>query len=121
MKTITPDLFGRDHLSTLLYLEARAVDHSGRPNMANLKCNANRHPFPANGKWDPKYNTKLADGTAVDGHDDWDCIEDMVAAGWLRWEGTGASPVFVLTDAGWAKAHELRRGRAERALTKQAA
>jgi hypothetical protein len=30
-----------------------------------------------------KYSTKMRDGTVVDGHDDWSCIQDMHAAGFF--------------------------------------
>lgn len=49
------------------------------------------------------------------GHDDWDCIEDLVAAGLVEWHGTGAQPVFRLTPegervAGLLRAHKQRGG-----------
>lgn len=106
--------FGRDHRSLLLYIETRCVDHSGKLEKAHLRCNANRHPaFAHSGGWDDKYSTRWADKVeTVVGHDDWDCIDDLVNAGLLVWLGTGTQPRFKLTESGWGIAHQLRRERA---------
>jgi hypothetical protein len=107
--------FGRDHYSTLLYVEARVVDHRGRPNIRNMRCDAKRHPQfnhlpPGVGGESP---TRLANGDLLSDHDDWDCVQDMVAAGWIEEGGTGLQPVWRLTPSGWAAAHNRRRALAE--------
>lgn len=114
--------FGRDHDSTLLYIETRCVDYRGKVNFDNLSCNSARHPYSNHERqWDDKYTTRLAEGfTAPAGHDDWDCIDDFVSEGLLEWRGTGANPIFVLTDAGWERVGKLRRARAERMLKERA-
>ena len=48
---------------------------------------------------------------SVKGHDDWDCIEDLIAVGLLMEppdEGTGLNPCYRLTTEGIRIASELR-------------
>lgn len=108
---IAPERWGRDHLSTLLYLETRCVDHAGYVRLENLRG------------LDPKYPTRLANDEVMEMHSDFDCIMDMIAFGFVEYAepGDNAPPSsggdrYRLTDKGWQKAHELRRARAERAL-----
>lgn len=81
--------WGRDHWSTLAYLETRVVDHRGRINHDHMRCHAGRHPAMLHAKRrgllfgtgdGSQYPTKLRDGELPD-HDDYDCIDDMIAAG----------------------------------------
>lgn len=74
--------YTKDHWSFLLYIETRSVDHDGRI--------------------DPRHVNDA----------DRDAAEDMESDGLLLWHGTGLNPIFSLTDAGWAVAHEMRRARA---------
>ena len=116
---VLPEMFGPDHERLLLFIEEICVERRGYPDVRRLSCNQARHPerlTSVTPDWRDVYSTKLRDGTAVPGHDDWDSIEDLVAAGLVGWYGTGEHPRFELTDAGWARAHELRRLRAIRAL-----
>lgn len=112
---IPRESWGKSHERVLLYIETICVDHAGRPDGRRLTRNPEWTPPRGNPcDWDDKYSTRLKDGTAVTGHDDWACVEDFIAAGLLRWEGTGTHPVFVLTDLGWDVAGHLRRQLAER-------
>jgi len=118
---IPVERWDRDHLSTLLYIETRCVDYDGVVDRRHMRCNPARHPQFAHLAWEPgdaeKYGTRLVDKSTVPGHDDWDCIDDLEEAGMLKWKGTGAHPVFVLTTKGRACAAELRRRRMEKAGT----
>jgi hypothetical protein len=115
------DRFGRDHHSTLLYIETRCVDHGGKVIDENLRCDPKRHPGHGhNGRWDPKYGTRLVDNTVLSAHDDWDCIDDLEAAGLIERHGSTINPIFRLTTAGYAMASTLRRDRAERVFAKTA-
>lgn len=111
--TISIKEWGRDHVSTLLYVENRCVDQGGKPAIEHMRCDPARHPGLAHrgseGKPSP---TRLAQGV-LENHDDWDCIDDFEAWGLLRNTGTGIHPVWKLTELGWAVAHALRRARAE--------
>lgn len=113
MERIEPERWGRDHQSVLLYLETRCVDYGGQVRTEQLRCNPTRHAYGGGVRWSDKYTTRLREGVAAVGHDDWDCIDDLVAAGLVIWGGTGANPVFRLTDDGWREAGRLRRARAE--------
>lgn len=102
---IPPERWGRDHLSTLLYVETLVVDHRGRPDPRRIRTKVGGAPLGDL----PVQPTRLIDGAELYGHDDWDCIDDMVESGLVVWGGTGANPVFGLTDKGWQTAHRLRR------------
>ena len=93
--------WGRDHWSTLMYIETRVVDHRGILERQHMRCCTKRHP---------QFTHQACRGPIA--HDDWDCVDDMVEAGLLEWHGTGIHPVFALTEKGWAMAHALRRFRA---------
>lgn len=93
---ISPERFGRDHYSTLLYVECRAVDHGGRLDHDRMRCDLSRHPVMAGagrvaaalGKPDGRaYPTVLRAGggaaAELANHDDYDCLDDLAAAGWL--------------------------------------
>lgn len=126
------ELFGRDHWSTLLYVETRCVDYGGNLQRENMRCDPKRHPQFAHTNDGSRYVTRLRvphpmpietlRALAVEGgnitnlpdHDDWDCVDDLAAAGLLENIGTGANPKFRLTDKGWAFASRLRRWRAEK-------
>lgn len=118
MRRVSINEFGKDHFSTLLYVESRNVDYTGQIDREKMRCNPDgEHGMLQGGRasfgrgWDDKYSTRLADGSQLSGHDDWDCVEDMINAGWMVWLGTGANPCIVLTDGGWEKAAELRKAR----------
>lgn len=79
------NLWGRDHWSTLAYIETRCVDHRGEIRPANMRTNTGRHPLfgarglgPGDGS---KYPTRCNDGSELSDHDDWDCLNDMRLAG----------------------------------------
>ena len=117
---VPPHLWGRDHLSVLLYLETVVVK-GGDPDRDRMRTNVKRHPAlagPSLQALPPEYRTReyptrLVSGPDLFDHDDWDCARDLEAAGLLRWEGTGVTPIFKLTDLGWKVAGKLRRHRAD--------
>src|SRR5688572_21590317 len=80
--------WGQDHWSTFAYLETRAVDAKGVIDNRRMRCNPRLHRHLANMGMGSiidgsKYPTRLKVGT-IDKHDDWSCLEDMVAAGFLK-------------------------------------
>lgn len=101
------EMFGRDHWSTFGYIEVRCVDHDGEPAKRHMRCDSNRHPGHAHiaGEAPP---TRLKDGTEQYDHDDWDCADDLEAAGLIVIGGTGMFPIFSMTAAGTRVAGELR-------------
>jgi len=99
--------WGHDHWSTFAYLETRAVDGKGIIDNQRMRCNPRLHRHFAN--LDPitgevhdgsKYPTRLKDGE-TDRHDDWSCLEDMVAAGLVtvQWRVRHAGAMFGNSEA----------------------
>lgn len=97
---IPVESWGRDHNSTLLYAETRAVDHGGKLAETDPHMRMSR-----------RYPTRLGNGVLVIGHTDYDCLTDAQAAGFLTYE----DGVVTFTDEGWTYVHALRRKKAERA------
>lgn len=82
--------WGRDHWSTLAYAETRCVDHGGELANDHMRTNPRRHRKllgPSKlfyGIEGPGYPTRLISGAVIVRHDDWDCLNDAVAAGLLE-------------------------------------
>lgn len=120
--------WGRDHWSTLLYVEARAVDHSGQLRVANMRTLIDTHPdlIEINGRTHgheaPKYPTRLRDDGEIEGHDDWDCIDDMIAADVVTVDGDQLELVALPATSFHSTAaryHLTQRGAAMAALARQ--
>jgi len=112
--------WGKDHWSTFAYLETLAVDGGKEgwaiPNKARMRTNEIRHPhlvehFFAN-QSGSKYPTRLKEGE-VEGHDDWDCVDDMVKEGLLEDVGSGLNRAFTFTKLGKKCASKLRQHKME--------
>lgn len=113
--TLPLEQFGRDHWSTLLYLETVCVDADGRVDRRRMRCNINTHPAVAHQKeWNPAWGSRQKDGTVLPEHDDWDCAEDLERAGFLMIRGTAMNPHFTLMNLGEATAGVLRQWRADK-------
>lgn len=92
MTTIAIERWGKDHWSTLLYVETRIVDHGGSLSADRMRCIRDRHPdaylakrhttafFPDEADA-TRYPTRLRDGEKVFDHDDYDCLADMIDEG----------------------------------------
>ena len=105
MENVPIEKFGRDHWSTLAYLETRAVDCQGKVDPLRMRSKDSGRGCPP---------TRLrAHDEQLANHDDYDCLEDMEKAGLLINRGTGSNPVVGLTDRGWKVASCLRRWKAE--------
>lgn len=97
MKTICMERFGRAHWSLLVYVKSVCVDANGsigQLDRKRMRCNPESHPLLAAGiGWSAEYSTRLKgysnasalaeDKSAliVEGHDDWDCLDDLEQAG----------------------------------------
>ena len=83
--------FGKDHWSTLAYIETRIVDHGGLLMADQMRCHSGRHPMLAAARRrsllddsdGSQYPTQLKNGKLED-HDDYDCADDLIAAGLLE-------------------------------------
>lgn len=118
--------FGKDHWSAFAYIVTRCIDHGGQPNKDHMKTNTKRHPTGAGiaghsdcptrlkGYFDlPEKDRKSRE---LKGHDDWDCLDDLIAAGLLiepSDEGTGMFPVYRVTDKGWEVSKLLNTHKAD--------
>lgn len=116
-KRIPMGSFGKDHLSTLLYIESLITDGAGdglaRPHQDRMRQEPGR-PHRGHGKPHPRcepqrYASRLADGTHLFGHDDWDCVDDLAAEGLaIRDNKDAMRPTVRLTDYGRVYAAKLR-------------
>lgn len=115
--SVLPKQFGKDHWSVLAYVETRAVDHRNRLDHEHMRGNPVTHPFLRNDAyqrdrgWKPSSSTRLRDGKTIDGHDDWDCLDDLDDAGLV--EIISLVNGFVrMTDYGLAITALLRKHKA---------
>lgn len=138
LPAVAPKHWGRDHWSTLAYLETVGVDRRGEVGNEQMRTNPRRHrefigkyqarlPAPM-GPYPTRLNENAPEGLQdlVDeqGHDDWDCVDDLARAGLLEvhrlTRGRPGHPVadggvaVALTEDGRRLASELRRRLAER-------
>lgn len=122
--------FGKDHWSLLAYVETRCVDGKtgvGQLAHTHMRGNPQTHPLLANTPWKPHFGTRLKDffsfehrsdalkaiaaGLMLDGHDDWDCLDDLAAAGYVEILSLANGHVRM-TDAGLELAAQLRHHKA---------
>ena len=105
---IEPSRWGMDHWSTFCYLGHAFHKSGGEPDRNKMRC---KPGSPRMGYFIAmlseshdttvcKYPTRLNDGTAIPFHDDYDCADDVIAAGLLTNTGTGMHPSYTLTPAG---------------------
>lgn len=90
---IHPKDFGKDHWSLLGYFDTLAMDNQPIDER-RVRCNPQTHPKHNVGNgWKDEYGTRLSgyfleegkkdESRLLLGHDDWDCKEDLIAAGYL--------------------------------------
>lgn len=110
---IPADQWANDHWSTLLYAETVMVDYAGFQVGLDARMRTGRYHFRIFSQECPKplgrsgagvavmplgTGTLLRDGSVVENHDDWHCIQDMFAAG-----------IFFATDNG-VRVEEMEPG-----------
>lgn len=109
--------WGKDHFSTLLYLETRWVDHKGMVKNANMRTDPDLHPefvdqrFISHGS--KKYPTRLQKGREKSDHDDWSCWKDMAAVGLVSLWVCGNVAKVDFNDSGLSLVGRLRKHKAE--------
>jgi hypothetical protein len=96
--TVPIEKFGKDHWSTFAYIETRIVDHDGFISVPHM-----RGHLPG---WE-KYPTRLKGGEEISPHSDFDCVDDLMAAGLLE-GGRATHYRYSLTRNGQAVASALR-------------
>lgn len=106
--------WGKDHWSLLAYVECCCVDNKGHLDNRRMSVNEVKRPIRSNGfGWNPKWATRIKDGSIPDpAYDDLDCLDDLEREGLLEQMGTMLYPVVKLTDKGLKVAAELRAHKA---------
>lgn len=105
--------FGKDHWSLLAHVEYRVQNHRGFLELKHLRIKNPSLPKPylsSAESWKPEYGSRLygywnQDGTTnpellLLDHDDYDCLDDLEKAGFVKSFGTGINPAFKLTKKG---------------------
>jgi len=139
LSPVSVDRWSKDHWSLLAYIETLCVDlnegHEARIGAERLRCNPNRHPGQAGVAqkgigWNSSYGTRLqgffddkGTGTPEDKekaglqlttHDDWDCLNDLVTAGYVRGQKWAKGLVTLTAEgilvAGKIREHKLQGG-----------
>jgi len=80
---VPPTRWGTDHWSILAFLETMAVDNKGLVKVAHMRTHPDVHPKYVHHDTEKLYPTRLRDGSKLNGHDDWSCMEDMISAGMM--------------------------------------
>lgn len=134
-KYVPIDQFGKDHWSTFAYVETLCVDSQtgdgwGHINADRMRTNSKRHPFGGERRalsaeartWGPEHGTRLRGFWKADrkedpsrqlqSHDDWDCLEDLEAAG-LIFVRSLANGFVRMTELGNTVAAALRKHKTE--------
>ncbi len=101
-------LWSKDHWSTFAYAETTAVERQPLA-LERMRCDSSRHPLLVSGRMSDtggtKYPTRLKDSVEVDDHDDWDCLNDAQAAGFLKILGLPKGLLDTFSPGGKGKIH----------------
>lgn len=105
MSRTSVDKFGKDHWSLLAYVQHCCVngrEGTGRLDRQRMRCNSGVRPLLAGAhlQWKLSHSTRLAGfsdfedrgdpekaiaaGVQLRDHDDWDCLDDLEAAGYVE-------------------------------------
>ena len=103
--------FGKDHWSTLLFLETQIVDKQFPIDLNRLRINSTKRPFRNSSPfgWKDDYSTILKNGEKEIGHDDIDVVNDFEDFGYLKNNGTNINIYPMLTERGYSVVSALRR------------
>lgn len=101
--------WGKDHWSTLAYIETLATEHDGMAKPSPLRMRAKtKRRLPSDAfMCGDEYPTRLKDGILED-HDDWDCLNDMVKNGLLTQVYPTTQTAYHLTSRCKEIANQLR-------------
>lgn len=95
--------FGKGHWSLLAYVESLCVDGKdgkGKIDNRRMRVNKLRHPSKSHlARWKEEDNTVARDGfgetVQIEGHDDWNCLADCAAAGYVEIISFGSGTVSM--------------------------
>ena len=129
------DKYGKDHWSLLAYVESCCVDGAGgrgELQRSRMRCHPPTHrmvtgPYSGFDSWRQQHSTRLAGffgfpdrgdpekaiaaGFQLRDHDDWDCLDDLEAAGFIQILSVTSGRVRM-TDKGCEVAAHLRAHKA---------
>lgn len=125
--SVPPELWGRDHWSTLGYIECKLVDDSDYYVQFDPRMRQGRRHFRELSKYArpilvqtgmvmrPEHGSRLSDGTYLTWHDDWHCVQDMLDAGLFEGDPEEWDSGFQLklSERGHAAAAALRKFKIE--------
>ena len=108
---VSPEAFGKDHNSLLIYCMIRSLDYQGNLDVNHLRRNPNKRDVGTrktglNAKGEYLFGTVAKDLTIPE-HDDIDCLNDLQEAGLIHIFKTPVIPRVILTHQGFQKAMEL--------------
>lgn len=120
---ISIELWGRDHWSMLAYFETVQVERGFFRVEFNARMRQKRHHLRVmpgrRGDYDgipmrPEHGSRLNNGTYIENHDDWDCVQDFANAGLLKQspEKVDVNERLTLSDRGHEFCAALRRHKA---------
>lgn len=114
------DLWGKDHWSTLGYIETKLVEGPCKVSFdARMRQNRRHYRVLMEARhhdgvpMSPQYGSRLNDGTYLPWHDDWCCVQDMIAAGLFKDGKWGKGFSLKLTDEGHIATAALRKHKIE--------
>lgn len=126
--------WSKDHWSTLAYVETVVVECAGFQVGLDARMKTNRRHFRVMSQqcgrpkrpgksstpsmaqvMSPEHATKIKDGSVVDGHDDWMCVQDFAAEGLFTVGAEDVEPGVILrfSERGNEIASALRRHKAD--------
>lgn len=99
--------WGRDHWSTLAFVATVMADRGQFVMTGDARMRSNRKNFQAmpstNGiVMRKEHGSRLSDGSSVEDHDDWCCIQDFAAEGLLTVEEIDVGERFRFSNKGQA-------------------
>lgn len=118
---VPTELWGRDHWSTLAYIEAKLVDGDYsvkfdprmRQGRRNFRVLSKGRGCAGGVVMQPEHGSRLSDGTILPWSDDWACVQDMLADGLFEDGEWDTGFPLKLTEKGYAVAAALRKHKAE--------
>lgn len=104
--------FGKDHWSLFAYAVTRAVDYKGVLDYKHMSSKINP-PLGVLSKPKPRLFGYFEDKSlCIEDYDDFDCLDDLEAAGLLLNIGTGLNPIVKITENGWGVSTALNQHKA---------
>ena len=109
---VPKEQWGHDHISTFAYVMSRFYNDGGVLVREHMRVGSH-HPGLQHRGSTKDHPTQLRGGALLSKHDDYDCLDDIVAAGYIKYVGTGINPGKVFDPSPEAIAWQVRIAEAE--------